>query len=268
MNVRRLPAALAAFALVLSFFSMASPGAGSTGFPLCLSANGQFYTVWSEEDAKSPANAGLFDFGQDGNVGGLAPGVESVSFDNCQSPPDADGDGVLDERDNCPTTPPNTQVDETGCVPPPPPVDTDGDGVYDESDTCPGTPPGTAVGSDGCALPPSNPTLVLCVDGHTRMVTLRDAEAEGLIVISGDGTRFRPARAGIEVGACSSTPVTETPATDVPLTPEPTHSMTPEPTAPATTTPMATSTATPTSVEALVALLISILLDILASFGR
>jgi OOP family OmpA-OmpF porin len=34
--------------------------------------------------------------------------------------------------------------------PPPPPADTDGDGVTDDRDKCPDTPPGVAVDADGC----------------------------------------------------------------------------------------------------------------------
>lgn len=45
---------------------------------------------------------------------------------------DADGDGVSDRKDKCPSTPANVKVDENGC-----PVDTDGDGVADYQDACP-----------------------------------------------------------------------------------------------------------------------------------
>jgi hypothetical protein len=57
---------------------------------------------------------------------------------------DSDGDGVPDDRDLCPDTPPETQVDEYGCP------DSDGDGVPDDVDGCPDTPPGTQVNEDGC----------------------------------------------------------------------------------------------------------------------
>lgn len=58
---------------------------------------------------------------------------------------DSDGDGVVDERDQCPNTPRGITVDARGCPP-----DSDGDGVPDYLDRCPGTPPGVAVDSAGC----------------------------------------------------------------------------------------------------------------------
>lgn len=73
---------------------------------------------------------------------------------------DADGDGVLDDRDRCPNTPMGTQVDSTGC---PIPVDSDGDGVMDDRDQCPNTPAGTEVDSTGCPIP--EPPAA-CVDGR------------------------------------------------------------------------------------------------------
>jgi outer membrane protein OmpA-like peptidoglycan-associated protein len=42
-------------------------------------------------------------------------------------------------------------------VAPPPPADSDGDGVTDDRDQCPGTPPGTQVNEVGCPLPPPPP---------------------------------------------------------------------------------------------------------------
>ena len=60
---------------------------------------------------------------------------------------DSDGDGVADDTDRCPNTPPGTRVDAYGCE-----VDSDGDGVKDSMDKCPGTPRGMAVNSDGCPM--------------------------------------------------------------------------------------------------------------------
>ncbi|MCT4602951.1 MAG: PorP/SprF family type IX secretion system membrane protein [Marinifilum sp.] len=48
---------------------------------------------------------------------------------------DEDRDGIPDERDDCPKTPPFYIVDENGC-----PVDSDQDGVVDSEDFCPETP--------------------------------------------------------------------------------------------------------------------------------
>jgi OOP family OmpA-OmpF porin len=63
------------------------------------------------------------------------------------APLDSDGDGVPDDRDQCPNTPAGVAVDEVGC-----PLDSDGDGVPDYRDKCPGTPLGTKVDADGCAI--------------------------------------------------------------------------------------------------------------------
>jgi len=70
------------------------------------------------------------------------PGVE-VDEKGC--PLDSDGDGVPDHRDDCPDTPEGVEVDEKGC-----PLDTDGDGVPDYRDECPGTPRGARVDERGC----------------------------------------------------------------------------------------------------------------------
>lgn len=63
------------------------------------------------------------------------------------APPDSDGDGVPNRRDECPNTPRGAQVDSKGC-----PLDADGDGVFDGLDKCPGTPAGVKVNAEGCPL--------------------------------------------------------------------------------------------------------------------
>jgi OOP family OmpA-OmpF porin len=60
---------------------------------------------------------------------------------------DSDNDGVRDEDDLCPDTPPNVKVDEFGC-----PIDTDKDGVPDYLDKCPNTPRNVSVDVNGCPL--------------------------------------------------------------------------------------------------------------------
>ena len=60
---------------------------------------------------------------------------------------DADGDGVVDLKDNCAGTPAGTKVDANGC---PMVVDGDADGVNDDQDQCAGTPAGTPVDATGC----------------------------------------------------------------------------------------------------------------------
>ncbi|HUR96357.1 MAG TPA: OmpA family protein [Gemmatimonadales bacterium] len=59
---------------------------------------------------------------------------------------DADGDGVLDNRDRCTDTPPGASVDGRGC-----PSDGDSDGVPDGVDRCPTTVAGAAVDNRGCS---------------------------------------------------------------------------------------------------------------------
>jgi len=58
---------------------------------------------------------------------------------------DSDGDGVLDDVDQCPNTPKGVTVDAKGC-----PLDSDGDGVPDYLDKCPNTPKGATVDARGC----------------------------------------------------------------------------------------------------------------------
>jgi len=67
---------------------------------------------------------------------------------------DTDGDGVIDDKDKCPTTPAGVDVDEDGC--PVEIIDADGDGVVDDEDNCPNTPPGVQVDQHGCptVVPP------------------------------------------------------------------------------------------------------------------
>ncbi|MDP6925335.1 MAG: OmpA family protein [Candidatus Scalindua sp.] len=58
---------------------------------------------------------------------------------------DSDGDGVPDEEDECPGTPPGIEVDAVGCA-----GDSDGDGVTDDIDVCMNTPKGAIVDDRGC----------------------------------------------------------------------------------------------------------------------
>lgn len=64
--------------------------------------------------------------------------------------PDLDGDGVEDDADNCPTTPPGDAVNHFGCrlVD----LDSDEDGVNDLLDQCPATALNSTVDEVGCAL--------------------------------------------------------------------------------------------------------------------
>ena len=60
---------------------------------------------------------------------------------------DQDGDGVLDDTDNCPGTPVGWLVDARGC-----PIDSDHDGVPDNLDKGPGTAAGISVDANGCPV--------------------------------------------------------------------------------------------------------------------
>jgi OmpA-OmpF porin, OOP family len=73
------------------------------------------------------------------------PAGASVNEQGCEG--DTDGDGVVDRLDECPDTPAGTAVNEKGC---PAVTDTDGDGVPDDKDQCPDTPAGTSVDENGC----------------------------------------------------------------------------------------------------------------------
>src|SRR5437899_1776745 len=68
-------------------------------------------------------------------------------FDRGAAFKDSDHDGVPDNKDLCPNTPPGATVDATGC-----PHDSDGDGVYDGIDKCPNTPAGAKVDAAGCPI--------------------------------------------------------------------------------------------------------------------
>lgn len=63
------------------------------------------------------------------------------------APADADADGVTDDTDMCPSTPPAVAVDSSGCA-----LDEDLDGVSDSNDQCLGTSPGLAVDASGCPV--------------------------------------------------------------------------------------------------------------------
>jgi outer membrane protein OmpA-like peptidoglycan-associated protein len=60
---------------------------------------------------------------------------------------DTDNDGIKDEDDLCPDTPPNVKVDELGCS-----ADSDKDGVPDYLDKCNNTPKNISVDLDGCPI--------------------------------------------------------------------------------------------------------------------
>ncbi len=68
----------------------------------------------------------------------------------CTATRDDDKDGVVQESDRCPDTPPGASVNSQGCAQSQ--LDDDKDGVPNSNDNCPGTPKGIKVGVDGCPL--------------------------------------------------------------------------------------------------------------------
>ena len=90
--------------------------------------------------------------------GALIGGLLGVAF--CEEAVDTDGDGVNDDCDKCPNTPPGCPVDENGC-----PDDTDGDGVPDCIDKCPNTPKDCRpVDANGCAADSDGDGVKDCID--------------------------------------------------------------------------------------------------------
>src|SRR5213594_3708624 len=88
-------------------------------------------------------------------------------------PSDADKDGVPDGLDQCPNTPPGTEVDAVGCTRI---ADSDGDGVDDTKDKCPGTAPGTRVDASGCPIlftPERTPVILRGVTFETGRSALK-----------------------------------------------------------------------------------------------
>lgn len=83
------------------------------------------------------------------------PAGASVNAQGCAaSQLDADGDQVPDNDDLCPATSAGASVNAQGCAASQ--LDTDSDGVKDDQDLCSQTPAGTVVGADGCPLPPAD----------------------------------------------------------------------------------------------------------------
>ena len=85
--------------------------------------------------------------------------------------PDSDGDGVPDDMDDCPNTPPDTAVDANGC-PPTIPGDFDEDGDVDNGDI---------ALFEFCGSGPSVPAIVLCQDMDLDMDGDVDQDDFGIV---------------------------------------------------------------------------------------
>ncbi len=116
-------------------------------------AIGVLFDVPCDREAEKVAEARVdTDSDGDGVIDNLdqCPGTPAgvpVDYKGCPQPKDSDGDGVFDDRDQCPDTPEGVKVNSSGC-----PLDSDSDGIYDFMDKCPGTPYGEKVSATGCPL--------------------------------------------------------------------------------------------------------------------
>lgn len=112
--------------------------------------------------APTPTFAGtaalIWRFGKNGKKDEDGDGVEDnkdqcphtpdvATVDSVGCPIDSDKDGMIDGLDKCPNTPEGAEIDTTGC-----PMDGDKDGVFDGLDKCENTPAGAKVDSTGCPL--------------------------------------------------------------------------------------------------------------------
>ncbi len=147
--------------------------------------------------------------------------------DDCQ--PDGDGDGVIDECDNCREVANPDQADNdndgTGNIceelppsgggggGPPPPPDTDGDGIPDPSDNCPATPntdqadsdeDGVGDACDNCPATPNTDQADSDEDGYGDVcdgVLFVDENADGALDGSSWVDAFNEIRDALNVAA-------------------------------------------------------------------
>jgi outer membrane protein OmpA-like peptidoglycan-associated protein len=98
--------------------------------------------------------------------------------------PDSDADGILNNRDRCPSTPSGAQVNDLGC-----PADSDGDGVANGIDRCPGTGAGAIVDAIGCTRDSDDDNIAdgidKCPDSPAGVLVdssgcPRDTDADGI----------------------------------------------------------------------------------------
>jgi hypothetical protein len=111
---------------------------------------------------------------------------------------DADGDGIADNRDDCPYTPRGARVDARGCA-----IDSDFDGVPDGLDQCPKTPYGEGVDERGCA---AGETSRPSAPAATRVVPLPAPPASGHAMPPAARRAATPSGAIVEVPAPSAAP--------------------------------------------------------------
>ena len=147
--------------------------------------------TWTRDAAWGEDNSGII-FISDGNTywerrgGGTLGGNEIwtvASGGVSLAPPDADGDGVADDADQCADTPDGEAVDANGCSDSQ--KDSDNDGVSDADDQCAGTPDGEAVDGNGCS------------DSQ------RDSDNDG-VADNADNCADTPAGAAVDANGCDA----------------------------------------------------------------
>lgn len=123
--------------------------------------------VGADDIASGP---GMADFVKTVFIAGTAPKAPRIG--------DSDGDGVLDNMDQCPDTPRGMAVDRRGC-----PLDSDGDGVYDLHDRCPDTPRGVKVDAGGCPFDTDKDGIYDYMDACPKTPAGAKVNAKGCWVI-------------------------------------------------------------------------------------
>ena len=101
---------------------------------------------------------------------------------------DKDKDGVLDNKDQCPDTVANADVNVDGC-----PGDSDGDGIVNAKDDCPNTAKGTATNNRGCALKESiDLSNVEFESGTAKLSSTSQSDLDGVatVLVRNDHMRF------------------------------------------------------------------------------
>jgi len=120
-----------------------TPGAAGTD-AMAQASLGAFWTLWESTDgARSFALRPDFKARWDdtGSAGWLLDYIGTLGFQYSWGAP---------KVVSSPPPPPPPEAPPPPPPPPPPPADSDNDGVTDDRDRCPGTPPGVAVDQDGC----------------------------------------------------------------------------------------------------------------------
>jgi len=127
----------------------------------------------AECEGKIPGKKVNLDSDQDGvldNKDQCPSSTRGIIVDSKGCAKDTDKDGVIDSKDKCPGSKLGVNVDSNGCVVS---RDSDGDGITDASDVCPDSAAGSIVNKRGCKL--------------TANISLENVQFKtGTAVLSGD----------------------------------------------------------------------------------